>query len=362
MSERAARSVKKAFPRVSVVMPCFNEERFIARTLESLIDDEVRENCEILVVDGMSTDGTRDVVRKIAEKGPLIRLLDNPERTQGYGLNLGIEEAAGDIIARVDAHCLYPEGYIRRCVELLEKTGAENAGGTRICTASRGGAAAQAVALAVRHPMGVGDSRFQLGNFSGYADGAYYGTFRKALFEEIGPYDPLAYPNEDGELNLRILKTGKKIYLDSSIKIVYYPRETLGDLARQYFRYGQGRCYTILKHKRLTSWRQVLPAALVPGLAASLILGLWMPVFFIVPAAYVVSLLGTALIGRFPDDGGRASGKVSLRLRGLVAVAWALMHLSWGSGFWVRLLFGRGRKSVKAIARSSSNDPSGGRG
>ena len=101
---------------------------------------------------------------------------------------------------------------------------------------------------------------------------------------------------------------------------------------------------------------------LVGGLAASSILGLWIPVFFIVPAAYAVFLLGTALIGRFPDDGGRAQGKLSLRLRGLIALAWALMHISWGVGFWGRLLFGRRRKSVKAIARSSSKDPSGGRG
>ncbi|MDH7514133.1 MAG: glycosyltransferase family 2 protein [Clostridiales bacterium] len=367
----------KEWPRISVVMPCYNEERFIGRAIESLIDEYFRENCELIVIDGGSEDRTREIVmgfvdgEKADEVGirGKVRMIGNPGRLQSIGMNLGIKEASGEIIVRADAHCIFPAGYVRRCVELLETTGAANAGGAMVplieeTNGGNGGVdegnkrdekenkdkrkekrrhVQRAIALALQHPVGVGDAKFHLGNRSGYVDTVYLGTFWRKIFDEIGFFDPDAPANEDAELNMRILRAGKKIYLDSSIKVAYFPRETLKQLVKQYFKYGRGRCYTVLKHRRVTSWRQVAPVALVVGLAGAVAVGFVWPWALLLPAAYLVALLVVAVLskGRAErKEGGllRYARNDSLPLRILMAVAFAVMHISWGAGFISRLL------------------------
>lgn len=350
------------------------------------MDDWLRENGELIIVDGMSEDGTQHEVEALVKEGIAVRLLNNAQRTQAHGLNIGIKEAEGDIIVRADAHCVYPGGYVRKCVELLERTGAANVGGMMLPRGNDDGQ--EAVAWAFRHPLGVGDARWHLGNYEGYVDTVYLGTFRRELFDEIGMYDTRCRTNEDAELNLRILKAGKKIYLDSSLEVVYFPRESLRKLAKQYFLYGKGRAYTTRKHKKLTGWRQVVPVLLVVGLAASLIGGAaglivgevfirvalalmgmllggvagfligsilggaravglmgafvggflgwivggvsevigWLPLLLLLPFVYAGVLFLTALLS-WPEK------KIKLKQRFLIACAWGIMHLSWGAGF-----------------------------
>jgi succinoglycan biosynthesis protein ExoA len=330
--------------RISIVMPCLNEEERIGRVLESLTDDFVEDQAEIIVVDGLSNDRTRAAVEEFArKKGHLsLRILDNPRKLQSHGLNIGIAAASGEIIVRADAHCLYPAGYVRKCIRLLETKDAENAGGVQVPSGTL--PIERAIAAAMRHPVGMGDARFRQKDYEGYAEGAFVGTFWKRLFREIGGYDPRAHPNEDGELNMRILEAGKKIYVDGSIQVAYYPRRSLAALAGQYFHYGQGRAYTTWKHRRLTSWRQVGPSALVVALAISIAAGAFAPGALLFPAAYVVSLLGISLVAKFPESC-RGGGKLAvLKMRLLRAVAWAVMHVSWGVGFIGRsakLLFAR---------------------
>jgi len=322
--------MKNFVPRVSVVMPCYNEKKFIKDSIESLIDDYFLKNCELIIADGMSNDGTREVVRSLIKEGIHLRLLENKKKVQAYGLNQGISESKGEIIVRSDAHCLYPPGYIKKCVELLEAKGASNVGGMMLPQGTT--IVQKAIALAMQHPVGVGDAKFHLGNFNGYVDTVYLGIFRKKLFEEIGLYDANANPNEDAELNLRILKADKKIYLDSSIKVVYFPRESLKKLAMQYFKYGRGRCYTTLKHRKITSLRQLGPFGLVMGLFFSLILSFFWPLLLVFPLFYLISLLLIALFS-WPKK------KIPLKQRLLVGLAWAIMHTCWGSGFLSHLIF-----------------------
>lgn len=322
--------MKDFFPRVSVVMPCYNEERFIKKSIENLADGYFQKNCELVIVDGMSTDGTPEEIKSLIKKGLRLRLLENKKRYQAYGLNLGISEAKGKIIIRADAHCLYPHGYIKKCVELLEATGASNVGGVML---PQGGSTNQkAISLALIHPLGVGDAKWHLGNFNGYVDTVYLGTFWKKLFDEIGLYDTNCKTNEDSELNLRILKAGKKIYLDSSIKVIYFPRESLKKLAMQYFKYGRGRCYTTLKHRKITSLRQLVPVLLVMGLSLSLILSFFWPLFLLFPFSYLLILLMTALFS-WPKK------KIPLKQRLISGLAWVIMHTCWGIGFLSYLIF-----------------------
>jgi succinoglycan biosynthesis protein ExoA len=320
--------MKNSFPKVSVVMPCYNEEKFIKKSIESLIDDYFLKNCELIVADGMSTDGTREEVQSIIKQGLRIELLENKKRLQAHGLNMGISRAKGEIIVRADAHCIYPPEYVKKCVELLETKGASNVGGMMLPQGTT--IAQKAIALAMQHPVGVGDAKFHLGNFSGYVDTVYLGTFRKKLFDEIGLYD--IKPNEDAELNLRILKAGKRIYLDSSIKVIYFARESVKKLAALYFKYGRGRCYTTLKHKKITSLRQLVPVMLVLLLLGSIILSFYWPLFLLFPLSYLTALILVALFS-WPKK------KISLKQRLLTALAWATMHNSWGTGFLSCLIF-----------------------
>jgi glycosyltransferase involved in cell wall biosynthesis len=324
--------MKNISPRISVIMPCLNEEKRLAEAVNSLIDDYFLMNCELLIVDGMSSDRTKEIAHSFEEKGLPVRLLENKKRTKSHGLNLGVTEAQGEIIVIADAHSLYPQDYIKNCVHLLEEGKGSNVGGIMLPEGHH--TVQKAIAAAMKHPIGVGDAKWHLGRFTGYADTVYLGTFWKKIFQEVGLYDTSMKTNIDSELNLRILKSGEKIYLDSSIQVIYFPRESLGELAKQYFRYGQGRYYTTRKHKMITSARQIAPTALVLGLLTAVILSLWIPIFVLFPLAYVMTLSLASLFS-WPKQ------QISLKQRILTAAAWGTMHLSWGCGFLFQSLRGR---------------------
>jgi glycosyltransferase involved in cell wall biosynthesis len=321
---------------VTVIMPCLNEEEGIFASLESLVDDWVLAEGEVLILDGGSVDGTRRVVNEFAQKrgvfGPdaPIRIIDNPDRYQVFGLNAGIRAARGEFIVRADAHCLFPPDYVRNCVDLLrdkEPDGAANVGGVM---EPKGSTFRQnAIAMAMQHPLGVGDARFHLGTKSGFTDTVYLGTFRKSVLEEIGLYDTGQRTNEDAELNLRLLEAGRKIYLDHNLRVAYFPRRTFSALARQYFAYGRGRARTTRKHRRMTSWRQVVPPVFIPILAAATASGAFRPLFWLFPAAYGVAVFVAAVF--FPAAGRNDRPALGVR----IAASWAMivMHISWGTGF-----------------------------
>lgn len=322
-------------------MPCLNEEEGILGALQSLVDDWVLAKGEVLVLDGGSVDGTRRVVEEFAKNrgvcGPdaAIRIIDNPDRYQAFGLNAGIRAARGEFIVRADAHGLFPPGYVRNCVDLLkakEPEGAANVGGVM---EPRGATLRQkAVALAMQHPLGVGNARFHLGTKSGFTDTVYLGTFRKSVLEEIGLYDAGLRTNEDAELNLRLLEAGRKIYLDHNLRVIYFPRKTFSALARQYFSYGRGRARTTRKHRRVTGWRQVIPPVFIPILAAAMVGGAWRPLLWLFPAAYGAAVfLAAALI---PSAG--RSDRPAPGVRIAAAGAMIVMQISWGIGFDLEFL------------------------
>ena len=311
-------------------MPCYNEEAFIADALNSLVDDYVRQNAEFLILDGGSTDATRDIVNAFASTGIPLRLLDNKMRFQVFGLNRAIAEARGEIIVRTDAHSLFPPGYVRECVEILRRTGAAGVGGVM---RPRGTTPVQkAIALAMQHPLGVGNAKFHLGRHSGYVDTFYLGTYPKAIFDEVGLFDTRCRTNEDAELNLRIRQHGKRVYLAGGLEVTYFPRKSFRALAAQYFRYGRGRAYTTMKHRQFTSVRQIIPIVLVLALAGAVLLSPWKPILLGFVAAYLLLLTGGALFLRRGEA-------APLKTRLLAVPAFALMHNAWGAGFLSYLLF-----------------------
>jgi glycosyltransferase involved in cell wall biosynthesis len=264
-------------PFITVAMPCLNEAAFIENCVRGLqAQTYPRDRIEILIADGGSTDGTRETLERLSREDERIRVIDNPGRIQAAGINHAIRAARGDVIGRMDVHADYAPDYLERCVEVLARTGADNVGGAARCRAN--GAVQRAVAAALSSPLGFGGASFRDADAEGWVDTIFPGAFRREIFDKVGLFDEGAVVNEDAELNQRILQSGGRIYQSREIVLYYYPRDSLTGLARQYYRYGQGRARTLLKHRRFVRLRPALPflglmswiiaAIVVPPLAA----------------------------------------------------------------------------------------------
>lgn len=242
-----------------MVLPTLNERPFIRDCLDSLRAQDYPDLIEILVVDGGSTDGTQQIV---TAEGPRVRLLDNPRVTAAAAMNIGIRHVKGDIVCRADAHARYAPDYVRRCVEVLLDTGADNVGGPMrpVGTTDFG----RAVAAVTCSPFGIGRGRFHYSKQREIVDTVYLGCWWRRTLEDLEGYDEssLQWAAEDQELNFRLRRNGGTVVLDPSIRSWYFPRETPKALARQYFNYGMAKASTLAKHGTLPTWRPLAPAAL----------------------------------------------------------------------------------------------------
>ncbi|HEY5938435.1 MAG TPA: glycosyltransferase family 2 protein, partial [Kofleriaceae bacterium] len=251
-------------PRVTIAMPSFNEEGYIAACIASVqAQDYPPDLIEILVADGRSTDRTREILAELSTVDPRIRMIDNPARLQAAGLGLLVKAATGDIIVRMDVHAEYAPDYVRTCVETLERTGADNVGGAQRAKAKT--FFQRALCAALESPLGVGGARYRSSEAEGFVDTVFLGAFRRRVFETIGLWDPGAITNEDAELNQRILDAGGQIYLSRDIVVHYFPRDSFKSLATQYYRYGRGRARTLLKLGRFPTIRPLVPFLVVTG-------------------------------------------------------------------------------------------------
>ena len=250
-------------PVVSVIMPIRNEGKFIERSLGAVLDqDYPHDRLEVLVVDGMSNDGTRDTVRSVLTNTDISgKLLDNPGRIVPTAMNIGINTAKGTVIVRVDGHTIIEPDYVRLAVEALRRTGAHNVGGLMRPVPS--GYIPRAVAAAMSSPFGVGASIFHYAEHEAEADTVYLGVYPKWVLEHVGMYDEEFVRNQDDELNDRVRKAGGRIMLCPELKSAYYPRSTLKKLAKQYFQYGwwKVRCYQ--KHPKHVGKGHLVPTAFV---------------------------------------------------------------------------------------------------
>ena len=219
---------------VSIIIPMRNEQKYIARCLDSLLANGFPEQqYEILVADGESEDGSRDVVLAKAAAHPSIRLLHNSGRFVPSGMNLAIRQARGRYIIRVDAHCEYPPDYIQNCIAELKRTGAGNVGGRCLTRPGSGTQMAKAIALFTQTRVGVGNAAYRLGEGDRYVDTVPFGAFPREVFDRVGLYREDLFRNQDFELNARIRRAGYRIYLSSKISSVYYNSGTFRKFMRQ---------------------------------------------------------------------------------------------------------------------------------
>ncbi len=279
-------------PRVSVVIPVYNEERFIDRFVRSLLlQTYPREDMEWIFVDGMSTDRTQALLGEYQKQNPkLIRLFTNPDRTVPYAMNIGILASLGEYVVRLDAHSKYEPDYIERCVYYLDTTDADNVGGVAV-TKSRGFIGG-AIAKMLSSRFGVGDSHFRTGGKNGYVDTVPFGAFRREVFDKVGLYDERLDRNQDNELNFRIRDNGGKIYLAQDIRFTYYSRDTVKGIVKMARQNGKWNVLTMKIMPGAMGVRHFVPLAFVLSLIVlpllSLVLG-WVKYLLIAElAAYLL--------------------------------------------------------------------------
>ncbi|MEM6325509.1 MAG: glycosyltransferase family 2 protein [Bacteroidota bacterium] len=336
-------------PTVSVILPIRNEVSFIERGLGAVLaQDYPPDKVEVLVADGMSDDGTRAIVREVAARHPerTIRLIDNPARIVPTAMNRALAEAEGAVIVRVDGHAEIAPDYVRRSVEALEETGAACVGGVLRTVGETG--VARAISRAQSSPFGVGGASFRTGVGAGsFVDTVAFGTYRREVFDRIGGFDEELIRNQDDELNFRLTQSGGKIWLDPSVRCVYFSRASLSKLWRQYYQYGLYKVRVMQKRGGLASWRHLVPAAFVLGLALSAVLALmtgqslWL---LAVAGPYTLANLGASLW----------TARGAWNTLPVLPVAFGILHLGYGLGFLAGLWRWRGQWKDKKILQGNS--------
>ncbi|MBL7942749.1 MAG: glycosyltransferase family 2 protein, partial [Flavobacteriales bacterium] len=279
----------KHLPLVTVIIPCYNEGAFIGPFLDSMAtQDYPGDQLEILIADGMSTDGTRNEIQSRITAASKIILIDNPKRYVPHGLNLCLARAQGEVIVRMDVHCQYPDHYISACVRHLLESGADNCGGVLDTVPGADTPEAQSIAIALSHPFGIGNALFRTGSKEPvFTDTVPFGCFKKNVFDRIGAFDEELLRNQDDELNGRIIRSGGRILLVPAIRTKYFARPTRKLTWKMYYQYGFYKPLVIRKLGKPATLRQCIPPLMVGGIGGALLLTLLFPFLyplFAVPA------------------------------------------------------------------------------
>jgi glycosyltransferase involved in cell wall biosynthesis len=313
---------------VSVVIPMRNEERHIAACLDSLLHQTYPSDlCEIIVVDGRSTDRSLEIVERLQQRSNNIRILDNPAAIVPTAMNIGIRHARGEIVIRADAHSTYPHNYIETCVETLARTGAENVGGPVVTVAPNGSFSARLVAAILSNRFGVGNSEFRTSTKEGFVDTVPFGAFRKELFERIGLFDETMGRNEDNEINARIRQSGGKIYLTPALTLNYFPRDTFSKLIKQNYDSSEWHLFTLRTHRRAMGLRHLLPACFLLVVLVLLITSFVSKIALACLGAMLGIYFLTAILFTI-----RSAQSLSPALMVALPFAFFIFHMSYGAG------------------------------
>jgi len=316
---------------VSIIIPIYNEEKFISDCLRSLINQDFpKDEIEIICVDGMSSDTSIQIIKEYSRQHRFIRLLENPDRIVSHALNSGIKASYGDVIMRIDAHCIYPVNYISVLVKMLTSLNADNVGAVINSLPACESAICKAIAVGSANGFGVGDSAFRIGSdWIKAVDTVPFGCFRRDIFHRIGYFDTDLIRNQDDEFNARIIKNGGKIYLIPEVRVDYFARETLAKMARMFYQYALFKPLVNKKIGAPASVRQLVPPIFVTGIFGGIILS------FIFPVVLPVFLasLGLYCLVSISVSIREAIRHKSALLLFLLPAIFFIIHLSYGWGY-----------------------------
>jgi GT2 family glycosyltransferase len=343
-------------PFVSVVMPCYNEQRFITNSLQCLAGQYEKDCYEIIVVDGLSTDKTRELIEKFRQTEPnlSLKVIDNRARYIPAALNLGVAAARGSIIARMDAHAVPTDGYVKRCVEVLASGETGVVGMPCQVKAGANTLIAHAIATAVSHPFGVGDAKYRLsegGPLQEHVDTVAFACFKKSLWQQLGGFDETLLTNEDYDFNYRVRRAGYSVILDRSGHCDYFARATLKGLAAQYRRYGTWKARMLKQHPLSIRPRHLVAPVFVLSLLVLPVGGfIWFPLWQLLAA----ELLSYLLVACFFSFTAKHDGPGGVKFRLLLPLIFLTIHLNWGAAFFRGLVTERKEKRRRTKVSSST--------
>lgn len=321
-------------PFVSIIIPCRNERDFIVNCLESVSSCEYpKDRMEVLVVDGMSDDGTRGLIGTFARRYPFLKLkmLNNEKKTVPAALNKGIGISKGEIVLRMDAHNTYDKLYIKKCVEGLARHNADNIGGIWITLPQKDALIPNSIAIGLSHPFGIGNAGYRLGSKKiRSVDTVPFGCYRRDLFEKIGMFDEDLTRNQDDEFNSRLIKNGGRIILDPDIISYYYARDSIGKLWKTFYQYGYFKPLVAKKTKKIATFRQLAPVFFAGGLLSSSVLSLISSKFeflFLLPLISIYVLTGFCISIMI------AFGRKNLWYLFSMPLIFFVLHTSYGAGY-----------------------------
>jgi glycosyltransferase involved in cell wall biosynthesis len=319
-------------PLVSVIVPCYNEEKTIRHLLSAVYRQTYpRAQIELIIADGMSTDRTREVIAEFQKEHPdfQVTVVNNTTKTIPAALNQAIRESRGEIIVRLDAHSMPMPEYVERCVAAHQAGKGDNVGGVWEIHPGAETWMAESISFAAAHPLGVGDAMYRLKANAGAVDTVPFGSFRRSLIEKIGFFDETLLANEDYEFNTRVRESGGVVWLDPLIRSVYFSRSSLSTLGAQYWRYGFWKWRMLQRYPHTLRWRQALPPVFVLSLIMLIVLSL-----VLAPIRYLLAVQVFLYLSVLAAAGLKIAieRRKAFLLAGL-PLAITTMHIAWGAGF-----------------------------
>jgi succinoglycan biosynthesis protein ExoA len=327
MDTNLDQTVSHAEPIVSVVVPCRNEREHIEDCLHSILAQEpVPGTFEVIVADGMSDDGTREILEKLSCIDRRLIVVDNYNRATAHGMNAGIRLARGEYIVIVGAHNHYASDYLRSGLRVLRETGADNVGGSMMCLGQSW--LQRAIAVAHHSPFAVGGARWHDIDYEGPADTVFGGFYRREVFNRVGLFDETLVRNQDDEFNLRLARAGGKIWHSPRMKSWYSPRASLTALFRQYLQYGFWKVRVVQKHRTPASVRHLVPGSFVFCLMALPLLALLNPAALPIWLGLIGLYLCCSIIASFIT-----AARQGWRYLPLLPWIFGCYHFGYGLGF-----------------------------
>jgi succinoglycan biosynthesis protein ExoA len=319
-------------PFISVIMPVYNEKEYMDSSLGSVIaQDYPPELIEILVVDGMSNDGTREIVRFYQRKNPNMSLIDNPGKIVPIGMNTALRRCRGEIIIRVDGHCEVAPDYVRKCVQYLQGGDIDGVGGPMKTIGET--PLSESIAVAMSSKFGVGGSAFRtITGKSMLVDSIPFPAYTNSIIQKAGFYDEELVRNQDDEYNYRLRSLGARLLLASDIQSTYYSRGSMKKLWKQYYQYGYWKVRVLQKHPLQMRPRQFIPPLFVSALILSMIMALLSLISFQILGLPLLSLMVFYLLTNLAASTYTAAKKGWQHLL-LLPILFAILHLSYGLGF-----------------------------
>ncbi len=317
-------------PFVSALLVTRNEQAYIEKAMMSLIDQTYpKDKYEIVIIDGESTDDTLKIVKRLIDRYKTntfdIRVINNPKHILASGWNLGIRDAKGEYVVRIDAHAEAAKDFIEKNVETMLKASDAVCVGGKLTTKSLEGDD-DTISKVLSSPFGVGNSSFRVSDEAGYADTAVYGLYRKDIFEQVGYFNEKYVRNQDIELHARIRAAGGRFYFDPQINCVYYSRNTVKKMVRQAFGNGKWNMVLLKNQNSALRLRHLVPFAFVLFLTAATVLGFLSKYFWYLEIGVVSLHLAMGIF---------AAAKKTKNVSEILTMPFLflLLHLSYGAGY-----------------------------